>query len=80
MYLFHYKVLINEIKESQLSHSKSKYWMWPINNRYNDLIIPDPNKYLIGFVFNNKNCMNYSFNIFKDIGRLSHEKLLYFIY
>ncbi len=32
-----------------------KYWMWPENFKYSDEIIPDPQKYLIGFYYANKN-------------------------
>jgi hypothetical protein len=32
-----------------------KYWMWPPNQKYSDENIPDPQKYLIGFYYANKN-------------------------
>lgn len=32
-----------------------KYWMWPENVKYNDELFPDPQKYLIGFYYANKN-------------------------
>ena len=28
--------------------------MWPINLKYNDEVYPDPQKYLIGFIYSNK--------------------------
>jgi hypothetical protein len=45
--------IINEIKSSKYQ-SKSKFWMWPFNARYNDDTFPDPQKYLIGFYYSNK--------------------------
>jgi hypothetical protein len=53
--------VINDIKSSgninPLSTSKPilKYWMWPSNSKYTDSSIPDPQKYLIGFYYANKN-------------------------
>ena len=45
-----------EIKSSINAKEKvMKYWMWPPNEKYNDDIIPDPQKYLIGFYYSNKN-------------------------
>jgi len=55
--------LINEIKETKLE-SKSKYWQWPLNSKYNDSNVPDPNKYLVGFFFANKYSIKYSANAF----------------
>lgn len=46
---------INDIKSSNSNTQKGKYWMWPYNNKYNDDVFPDPNKYLIGFYYANKN-------------------------
>lgn len=33
---------------------RTKYWMWPSNDKYTDDILPDPAKYLIGFYYNLK--------------------------
>jgi len=45
--------IINDIKSSKYQ-SKSKFWIWPYNPKYNDEIFPDPQKYLIGFYYSNK--------------------------
>jgi hypothetical protein len=46
--------VINEIKNFN-STKGLKYWMWPENLKYSDDILPDPQKYLIGFYYANKN-------------------------
>lgn len=47
--------LIIELKKSS-SHCtmKTKYWKWPNNPKYTDDIIPDPERYLVGFFYSNK--------------------------
>jgi hypothetical protein len=47
--------VLNEIKSSNISSKGMKYWMWPENNKYSDDTLPDPQKYLIGFYYANKN-------------------------
>jgi hypothetical protein len=48
--------VITEIKISiNSSLREMKYWMWPGNNKYTDENIPDPQRYLIGFYYANKN-------------------------
>jgi hypothetical protein len=48
--------VITEIKNSFYPGGKTtKYWLWPGNGKYTDDIIPDPQKYLIGFYYANKN-------------------------
>jgi hypothetical protein len=52
---------INEIKNSNYNYGKPlKYWMWPENNKYSDDAIPDPQKYLVGFYYANKNVKFYN--------------------
>jgi hypothetical protein len=50
--------LLYEIKNvgNQL---KLKYWLWPENPKYNDDNLPDPQKYLLGFFYNNKNVLKF---------------------
>lgn len=54
--------VINEIKNSNINTGKNKFWMWPNNSKYNDDNIPDPQKYLLGFYYSNKN-VNLIYNI-----------------
>ncbi len=51
--------LLNDIKNvgNQL---KLKYWMWPENPKYNDEVLPDPQKYLLGFFYSNKNVKQFN--------------------
>ena len=43
--------LLKDIQDSAENYEQNtKYWKWPNNNKYNDNIIPDPHKYLLGFV------------------------------
>ena len=43
--------LLKDIQDSAENYEQNtKYWKWPNNNKYNDNIIPDPRKYLLGFV------------------------------
>jgi hypothetical protein len=52
--------VILEIKNSANAVGKGKYWMWPINSKYDNENIPDPQKYLLGFYYANKNVLyNY---------------------
>jgi hypothetical protein len=53
--------VIYEIKNSSSSYGKPlKYWMWPDNVKYTDELIPDPQKYLIGFYYANKNVIFFN--------------------
>lgn len=47
------EVIINLIKQSQFTSKKqsSKYWKWPENSKYSDNVIPDPQRYLLGFYY-----------------------------
>ena len=43
--------LLKDIQDSAENYEQNtKYWKWPNNNKYNDNIIPDPHKYLLGFI------------------------------
>ena len=43
--------LLQDIQDSAENYKQNtKYWKWPNNNKYNDNNIPDPHKYLLGFV------------------------------
>ena len=50
--------LINELKKNANlgnSNSNTKYWKFPNNKKYTDEIIPDPERYLLGFFCSCKN-------------------------
>ena len=50
--------LINELKKNANlgnSNSNTKYWKFPNNKKYTDEIIPDPERYLLGFFYCTKN-------------------------
>jgi hypothetical protein len=50
--------LINELKKNANlgnTNSNTKYWKFPNNKKYTDEIIPDPERYLLGFFYTNKN-------------------------
>lgn len=56
--------LILDIKASLNSPQKLRYWMYPFNSDYNDEVIPDPQKYLIGFYYtSNANVTNFKIRI-----------------
>ena len=43
--------LLQDIQDSAENYKQNtKYWKWPNNDKYNDNNIPDPNKYLLGFI------------------------------
>ena len=43
--------LLQDIQDSAENYKQNtKYWKWPNNEKYNDNNIPDPNKYLLGFI------------------------------
>jgi len=43
--------LLQDIQDSAENfRQKTKYWKWPNNEKYTDTNIPDPHKYLLGFV------------------------------
>jgi len=43
--------LLQDIQNSAENYKQNtKYWKWPNNEKYNDNNIPDPHKYLLGFV------------------------------
>ena len=43
--------LLQDIQDSAENYKQNtKYWKWPNNEKYNDNNIPDPHKYLLGFV------------------------------
>ena len=47
--------LILELKKySNCSSCSTKYWKWPNNSIYTDDIIPDPERYLVGFFYTTK--------------------------
>lgn len=73
------KVLM-EIKNSyNLDGRGLKYWMWPQNNKYTDEKIPDPQKYLLGFYYANKNVriILFKYHIFKSFYNVNvDDKLL----
>ena len=49
--------LLQDIQDSAEHYKQNtKYWKWPNNEKYNDNNIPDPHKYLLGFV--HKECEN----------------------
>ena len=54
--------LINELKRnssmSNIQNSQTKYWQWPNNSKYTDEILPDPERYLLGFFYSNKSNNN----------------------
>ena len=37
-------------KSSENFKQNTKYWKWPNNSKYTDTIVPDPHKYLLGFI------------------------------
>ena len=44
--------ILQDIQDSAENFKqKTKYWKWPNNSKYTDSIIPDPHKYLLGFVY-----------------------------
>lgn len=47
--------LILELKKSSTaSNSTTRYWKWPNNPKYTDDLIPDPERYLVGFYYSSK--------------------------
>lgn len=47
--------IILELKKcSNCSSCSTKYWKWPNNQKYTDEIIPDPERYLVGFFYSSK--------------------------
>ena len=43
--------LLQDIQDSAENYKQNtKYWKWPNNEKYNDNNIPDPHKYLLGFI------------------------------
>ena len=52
--------LLQDIQDSAENYKQNtKYWKWPNNDKYNDNNIPDPHKYLLGFVHKeNENVLN----------------------
>ena len=52
--------LLQDIQDSAENYKQNtKYWKWPNNEKYNDNNIPDPNKYLLGFIHKeNENIIN----------------------
>ena len=43
--------ILQDIQDSAEKYKqKTKYWKWPNNNKYTDTNIPDPQKYLLGFI------------------------------
>lgn len=47
--------LIIELKKSSANCNMStKYWKWPNNTKYTDELIPDPERYLVGFFYSSK--------------------------
>ena len=54
--------LINELKRnssmSNIQNSQTKQWQWPNNSKYTDEILPDPERYLLGFFYSNKSNNN----------------------
>lgn len=43
---------IQNLKESsQILGQKMNYWMWPNNPNYNNDILPDPLRYLVGIIY-----------------------------
>ena len=43
--------ILQDIQDSAENFKqKTKYWKWPNNSKYTDSVIPDPHKYLLGFV------------------------------
>lgn len=47
--------ILKEIKISTNFSTGKKYWMWPDNSSYTDENIPDPQKYLFGIYYGNRN-------------------------
>ena len=52
--------LLQDIQDSAEHYKQNtKYWKWPNNDKYNDNNVPDPRKYLLGFVHKeNENVLN----------------------
>ena len=43
--------ILKDIQDSAENYKQNtKYWKWPNNEKYNDNNIPDPHKYLLGFI------------------------------
>ena len=43
--------MLKDIQDSAENYKQNtKYWKWPNNDKYNDNNIPDPHKYLLGFI------------------------------
>ena len=43
--------ILQDIQDSAENYKQNtKYWKWPNNNKYNDSNIPDPHRYLLGFI------------------------------
>jgi hypothetical protein len=69
--------LLKNIKQSTNIQSKRQYWMWPDNVIYNDDNLPDPQKYLFGVYYGNKN-VNITYKKF-EINDF-YQKFLYIEY
>jgi hypothetical protein len=51
--------LIIELKKSSSNCiTNTKYWKWPNNPKYTDDLIPDPERYLVGFFYSSKVIIN----------------------
>lgn len=52
--------ILFEIKKTQnnnLEDNSRLYWQWPENDKYNNDVLPDPQKYLLGIYTTNKTIM-----------------------
>ena len=47
--------VLENIKQSTNTNLRRQYWMWPDNIIYTDDNLPDPQKYLFGVFYGNKN-------------------------
>ena len=66
--------ILQDIQDSAENYKQNtKYWKWPNNSKYTDTNLPDPHKYLLGFIHkDNDNFMN---NGMKSSGGPTERKL-----
>ncbi len=54
-------IVLKNIKQSTNIQTRRQYWMWPDNLIYTDDNLPDPQKYLFGIYYGNRNVNKNSY-------------------
>ena len=74
--------ILQDIQDSAENYKqKTKYWKWPNNSKYTDSNIPDPHKYLLGFVhkdnevFMNNNQGKQNSNTERQLSKFEQEAI-----